>query len=194
MKRILFVTLFAMLLAVPATFAQNSSSDYNHGYVGGFFDYFRLNHASQNFYGVGGRVGFNVASHVALEADGAYDWKQNLNGVGAVPGFNGVDFTGSNLRLVHASFGPKFQFGSSGPIRAFVFAKGGILNYNFNTTTSGTFSGIVHGDTNGVFMPGGGIEAYAGWFGIRADIADEMVFSDGTHQNLRITIGPHIRF
>ncbi len=193
MKRILLVTLFA-LLAMPALFAQNGSSDWNHGYFGAYFDYMRLNHADTNFYGVGGRIGFNVHPNVAFEADGAYDWKRNVNGVGAVPGFDNVDFTGSKLRLVHASFGPKFQFGTSGPIRAFVFAKGGILNYNFSNTVSGTFSGIAHGDTNGVFYPGGGIEAYAGWFGLRADIGDEIVFSSGAHNNLRVTIGPHIRF
>jgi hypothetical protein len=190
MKRILLVTVFA-LLAMPALFAQSSSSDWNHGYFGVFANYDRLGYADANYYGVGGRVGFNVHPHVALEAGGAYDWERNFGDVGTLP-------TGTarpRVKLVHADFGPKFQFGSSGPIRAFVFTKGGILNYSTNSTFTGTVSGVRTGDTNGVFYPGGGLEAYAGWFGIRGDVGDEMVFSGGdVHHNLRITIGPHIRF
>jgi len=193
MKRILMVTLVA-LLATPAVFAQDDDSTYNRGYVGAFFNYMRLAHADRNFYGVGGRVGFNVHPNIALEVDGAYDWRQNFGDVLTVPDFDGGNLQGSRLRLVHASFGPKFQFGTTGPIRAFVFAKGGILNYNTSETVGGTFSGLRNGDTNGVFFPGGGIEGYVGWFGIRADIGDEIVISDNANHNFRLTIGPHIRF
>lgn len=179
--------LFA-LLAMPALYAQDDS-DWNHGYFGAFFNYTRLDFSDTNYYGVGGRVGFNVHPNVALEADGAYDWERDLEGFGPLP-----DGDTARLRLVHASFGPKFQFGTSGPVRAFVFAKGGILNYSTSGTFTGTIGGITDGDTNGVFYPGGGLEFYAGWFGLRADIGDEISFSDGANHKLRITVGPHIRF
>lgn len=189
MKRIVLVTLFA-LLAMPALFAQSDSSDWNHGYFGAFFNYDRLGYANANYYGVGGRIGFNVHPNIAFEADGAYDWERNFGDLGALP----TTTTRPRVKLVHFDFGPKFQFGTSGPIRAFVFAKGGILNYSTSGTFTGTINGVNTGDTNGVFYPGGGLEAYAGWFGIRGDIGDEIVFSGTTHHNLRITIGPHIRF
>ena len=42
--------------------------------------------------------------------------------------------------------------------------------------------------------PAGGVEFYAGPFGIRAEVGDLMYFRDGVHNNLRIAAGPSIRF
>jgi hypothetical protein len=45
-----------------------------------------------------------------------------------------------------------------------------------------------------LFYPGGGIELFAGRFGIRAEAGDEMYFDRGANHNLKFTIGPQIRF
>ena len=44
------------LALAPTVFAQNRTD----GELGVFFNYTRLAHSSTNFYGIGGRVGFNV--------------------------------------------------------------------------------------------------------------------------------------
>jgi len=71
-----------------------------------------------NFYGIGGRIGANVHPHIQLEAEGAYDFEQNVN---SQINLGNVSFTSqrSNLRMIHFLFGPKFQVGTSGPVRLF---------------------------------------------------------------------------
>jgi len=45
-----------------------------------------------------------------------------------------------------------------------------------------------------VFYPGGGAEAFLGPIGFRLDVGDEIYFNDRAHHNLRVTVGPTIRF
>jgi len=193
MKKITLLLVAALCLtAVPALFAQD------HVEVGVFADYVRLHHADDaNFWGVGGRVGFNVTPHVQLEADMAYDFERQFTNT-----FNNggtTTFTQSNgLRLLHGSFGPKIHT-NLGPVRAFVFAKGGFLNFGVSgqnvgngfTTQVGNF---ITGDTNGVFYPGGGLEFFAGPIGLRVEAGDLMYFDRGANHNLSLTFGPTFRF
>ena len=61
--------------------------------------------------------------------------------------------------------------------------------------TFGTFpTQLENTDLNGVFYPGGGIEFFLGPIGIRADAGDEIYFDRGAQNNLKITVGPTIRF
>ncbi|HEY0565880.1 MAG TPA: hypothetical protein VGC88_09870 [Terriglobales bacterium] len=203
MKRVLFAILSAMLAVPVAAFAQNN--DYNHAEVSAFGDYFRANGANTNLFGVGGRLGFAVNPHVKLEVDGAYDFAHNVSNdvTGLCPGGVSTTTTPScgtstvGLRATHFSFGPKFQIGTHQGLRAFVFAKGGFVRFAASNVpvTFGNFPTELRGtDLNGVFYPGGGIEAFAGWFGFRGDVGDEIFFDRGAHSNLRITFGPVIRF
>jgi len=186
MKRIVLVTLFALALA-PGLFAQN------HGVLGAFFEYTRLANTDTNFYGVGGRIGFNVAKHVQFEAEGGYDFEQrftlNANSAGA-PVFIGQR---AGVRMVHGLFGPKLQIGTKS-LRLFVTAKGGLINFSTATGFQTQIKDIPDGDTDAVFYPGGGVEMYLGPLGLRAEIGDEIWFANSTNHNLRITFGPQIRF
>ena len=128
MKRILGA-LAAFLLAAPI--AALAQGEYNHAEVGVFGDYFRVGADSQtalrqqNLLGVGGRVGFAVHPNIKLEVDGAYDFEHSTIDNfcdNLIPPNCGSTRVG--LRATHFSVGPKFQFGRSSPIRAFVFAKG----------------------------------------------------------------------
>ncbi len=187
MKRIALVVILAMI-AAPALLAQQTP-DKDHGEIGVFFDGLRLHHANDtNFYGFGGRVGFNVHPNVQLEAEMAYDFARNFT----VTTTNATTTT-TSLRMINGLFGPKFQIGTRA-VRAFVTVKGGILNFSTNHNLSGQITGINGGDTNGVFYPGGGLEFYASHFGLRAEIGDEMYFDNGANHNLRFTVGPQIRF
>lgn len=66
--------------------------------------------------GVGGRAAFNVRSNVQIEAEMAYDFKGNFSTTFS-DGIN-TQFVDTNLRTLHALFGPKFGT-SGGPVRLF---------------------------------------------------------------------------
>jgi hypothetical protein len=185
MKLHALVIAFALAFS-PGLLAQNS------GEVGAFFDYTRLANVSTNFYGVGGRIAFNMAKNVQLEAEMAYDFQRDLdcNSIG-----HGVTCFSSNttLHMIHGAFGPKFQVGT-GAVRAFFTLKGGLLNFSTSSSFPTQIDTIRGGDTNGVFYPGGGVELFAGRIGVRGEIGDEIWFNHGANHNLRITVGPQIRF
>ena len=146
MKRIIFFAVFCLSLAAPSwMFAQ----EYNHGEVGVFADYFRLSRTSPNinFVGLGGRVGFNVASHIALESEMSYDFKRNFTSFFS----NGatIQFVNSNTRPLSALFGPTLRAGSSGPFRAFITGKVGFVNFSTsNQNASAGFQGALGGVTS----------------------------------------------
>lgn len=194
MNRLVLVLLLCVGMLLPlSAFAQNNSDNLNHGEIGVFFNYTRLEHANANMYGVGGRLGFNVHPNVQLEGEMAYDFERKFNDTVTLPGGGGTATQVSPLRLVHGLFGPKFQFGT-GAFRPFVTVKGGLLNFSTRTSVGGAISAIPNGDTNGVLYPGGGIEGFLGPVGIRIEAGDEIYFDNGANHNFRLAAGPQFRF
>jgi hypothetical protein len=194
MKRCLGLLIASMFLAVPMMVAQSS----DHVEVGVFVDYFRLNNKAapvSNFLGLGGRAAFNLNASVQLEAEMAYDFKKSYTSTFS----NGVTTATVNtsFRTLHGFFGPKFQTGS-GPFRVFVTGKVGFDNFSINhqDAQSGFVNtvGLTNGATYFAVYPGGGIEAFAGPIGLRAEIGDDIYFQGGAHNNLRVTFGPQLRF
>lgn len=200
MKRFAILGVFTLCFAViaPAASAQatTSSDDKNHGNFGIYFDFTRLQPASLNLFGVGGRVGFNIRKHVVLEGEMAYDFERNKTQTIS----NGVISTTvrSNVRALNGLFGLKIQ--STGSFRYFGLIKGGFVNFGVGgPVTAGVINnqinGIVDGDTNMVVYPGAGVEWNHGWWGIRLEAGDEIMFlSNSTTNNIRATFGPQIRF
>jgi opacity protein-like surface antigen len=199
MKRIAIVCALAMCVAAfaPAALAQTTSTDdKNHGNLGVFFDFTRLSDAQLNMLGVGGRFGFNIKKHVVLEAEMAYDFERSKTQTITT----GVITTTvrSNLRMLHALFGPKIQ--TTGPIRFFGMVKGGFVNFGVGgPVTAGAINNqigtIVDGDTKAAIYPGGGMEFNVGWLGFRVEAGDEIIFmNNSTSNNFRATFGPQIRF
>ena len=197
MRKIALITVLTLGVGlVPAAFAQN------HGEVGAFFDYFRLHTTDTNHYGVGGRLSFNVHSNVQLEAEMAYDFARSFNEGFTCTGTSCTGTGGTNrtrLRILHGLFGPKLQTGGEA-VRAFLTVKGGFINFRLDNrpATFGTFTSSVDNlrtdNVNGVVYPGGGVEFYLGPIGIRGEAGDEIYFNHGAHNNLRVAIGPNIRF
>jgi hypothetical protein len=195
MKRFAILCALALCFAAiaPAASAQDNK---NHGNFGVYFDYTRLQNTSLNMFGVGARLGINVHPHVVMEGEMAYDFERNKTSTIT----SGVTTTTvrSNLRLLHALFGPKIQ--TTGPVRVFALLKGGFVNFGVGgPVTAGAINNqignIVDGDTNGVFYPGGGVEFNVGWLGFRVEAGDEIMFlNHGTQNNFRATFGPQIRF
>jgi hypothetical protein len=104
----------------------------------------------------------------------------------------------SNLRPLTALFGPKFQ--TSGPVRAFVTAKAGFVEFSYSnnapsgSTFTSAFSQFGNSSTHFAAYPGGGIEASAGPLGLRIEAGDEIWVNNGAYNNLRVTFGPTLRF
>lgn len=192
MKRFaLLIATFAIILSGQTVRAQD------HGEIGAFVDYFRLHQTGSNFVGLGGRAAINVSPYVQVEAEMSYDFNRVFT-----EGF--ADTTGtittqpSNLRVLHGLFGPKIQ--TKGPVRVFVTVKGGFTNFRFDTRPASfsTFTSSVDNlrtdNVSGALYPGGGVEAFLGPFGLRADVGDEIIFSNRAHHNWKVTFGPQIRF
>lgn len=180
----------ALTALAPAVLAQEE-----HGEFGVYADMTRLHHLNNyNFWGIGGRLGFNLSRWAQLEGDFAYDFAQQF----AAP--NGTVLTTNtvgNLRLLHGMAGPKFQIGI-GPVKAFVVLKGGFMNFGVSGVSGAAFRNQVGdvpaGNTDGVFYPGAGVEFFAGRVGLRAEVGDEMYFDNGANHNLKISFGPQFRF
>jgi hypothetical protein len=198
MKRLAILGALALCVAslAPAAQAQSTVDDKNHGSIGAFFNYTRLQPADLNMFGVGARLGINVRKHVVIEAEGAYDFERSRTQTittGVV-----TSTVRSNLRMLHFLAGPKIQ--TTGPIRFFGVLKGGIVNFGVGgPVTAGVINNqintIVDGDTKAVVYPGGGVEFNVGWLGLRMEAGDEIMFlNNGAQNNFRATFGPQIRF
>lgn len=194
MKRIAITAVIALAVALvtPALFAQEE-----HGEAGVYVDMTRLHHLGDtNFWGVGGRVAFNLNKYAQLEGNMAYDFERTFTST--APGTSTLTFQRTGLRLLDGFFGPKIQTGI-GPVKLFGFAKGGFLN--FSTSNKGAASGftgaissVPSGDTNGAFLPGGGIEFFSHHIGLRAEVGDMMYFDNGANHNLVFNVGPQFRW
>jgi len=195
--------------APPPQYAQNPpnhSWDNNHGSIGIYGDLFRVSPSggsAGNFLGLCGRVGFNVHPNIALEAEMNYDFEKNYTAINTGNNSGSVTSTtvSSRTRPLTALFGPKFQFGTSGPFRAFVTGKVGFTEFSHSSTTtvsgdtfSNSFDQFGGGTTHFAAYPGGGIEGFFGPIGLRVEAGDQMYFNNGTYNNLRVTFGPEIRF
>ncbi|HWG58216.1 MAG TPA: hypothetical protein VN661_04130 [Candidatus Acidoferrales bacterium] len=184
----------AGVVIVPGAFAQ----DTDHAEIGVFANLFRLQATKTNVVGVGGRLSVNVNPYVQLEGEMAYGFDQAFNSNFATTG-GAVSVQRSHFRVIDGLFGPKLQT-NRGPVRLFVTAKGGFIHFGFGSgaVTPGSFTGEVGGlesdNMNAVFYPGGGAEAFWGPIGLRLDVGDEIYFNNGAHNNLRVAIGPTIRF
>lgn len=201
MKRIAILSALALCLAMIAPRASAQESDNkNHGNFGIYWDFNRLGGIQgthPNMMGVGGRLGINVTRHVVMEGEMAYDFERTVTNLSS--GVTGITTTSTTrLRMLHGLFGPKIQ--TTGPVRVFALLKGGFVNFGVGgPVTAGTINNqignIVDGNTDGVFYPGGGVEFNIGWLGIRGEAGDEIMFlNNGAQNNLRVTIGPQIRF
>jgi hypothetical protein len=200
MKRVfLIATLTALLTAPSWMVAQEGHGDYNHGSVGIFADYFRFaptSNSHTNFVGFGARAAFNANRLVQLEAEMNYDFERNFTTINNNGG--NTSFSTTRLRPLTGFFGPKFQ--TPGPFKFFVTGKVGFINFTRtgSAVTPGTVGNAISGvggpGTHFAVYPGAGIEGFWGPFGLRAEVGDEVYFSNGTYNNLRVTFGPQLRF
>ena len=196
MKLYLGIMLATLFIGVPMLLAQESEH-MDHVELGAFVNYYRLSDPgpTRNFIGLGGRAAFGIRPSIQMEAEMAYDFKRNYTTT-FTNGVTNADVT-SRLRTLHGFFGPKFQTGS-GAFRAFVTGKVGFDNFSVtgaNAPAGFTNSvGLGTGATYFALYPAAGIEAFAGPIGLRLEAGDDIFFNGGAHNNLRVTLGPQLRF
>jgi hypothetical protein len=195
MKRFAFLLLFAGWL-VPLASAQETE----HVQVGVFADYLRLGQTETNFGGLGARLGVVAFHSLKLEGEMSYDFDQAFTEQFTDSTTGSITVRRTGLRILHGEFGPKVNLGEHWHVHPFVTLKGGFVNFRINNApaTLGTFFSSVDNlrrkNVDGVLYPGGGLEGHLGPVGVRLDVGDEMYFNHGTHNNLRIALGPYIRF
>lgn len=201
MKRIFGLAMVAILVTAPSWLMAQEGGNYDHASVGIFADYFRFdpnsNVKATNFIGFGARAGFNVSHHVSLEGEMNYDFERNYT---SVCNNNCVttSFTTTRLRPLTGLFGPKFE--TPGPFKFFVTGKVGFINFTETTaavtpgTVGNAISGVGGAGTHFAVYPGAGVEGFWGPFGLRLEAGDEVYFSNGTYNNLRVSFGPQFRF
>jgi len=191
MKRLVVFLVFCAVVAAPRALAQD------HLAVGAYADYFRVSQTDTNFAGLGARLGVGLSRHLMLEAEMSYDFDKAFTETFTSGGT--VTVQRSNYRLLHGLIGPKLALGHSN-FHPFVTLKGGFLKTTFDARPANldTFFSSVDNlrahDVMGVFYPGGGLEGRVGPIGLRLDVGDEIYFSGGAHNNLRVAFGPYIRF
>jgi hypothetical protein len=194
MKRIVLLLVILAFGSTPALRAQD------HGQIGAFGDYYWLNATHTSFGGLGARISASAWKYIHLEGELAYDFDQSFNEGFTNPATNVVIVQRSDLRLLRAEFGPKFE--TPGPMKLFVTVKGGVDNFHFNPApvTFANFGDsaapLRAGTTDGVLYLGTGVEGFIGPVGVRLDVGDDMYFNGATHanNNLRISFGPQFRF
>jgi len=201
-----FLSIASMLVAQTTRPSENNQT-FNHGELGVYGDMFRVAPSGApavNYLGLGGRVGINTGAHVALEAEMNYDFEQNYSTTSG-SGVTSHTYT-SKVRPITGLFGPKFQFGTSGPFRAFVEAKGGFIDFTTSCNApagSGacftqSLAGFGGSSTHFAAFPGGGIEGFWGPLGIRVEAGDELWYNGynggNVYNNLRVTFSPTFRF
>ena len=185
------IAILALALLAPAVMAQEE-----HGEFGVFADYTRFHNLNnQNFWGVGGRLAFNLNRYAQLEGSMAYDFERNFTT--ETPGVTG-SFRNTKFRILNGLFGPKLQTGA-GPFKLFGTVKAGFDNFSVTQTAIGrgfvsSISNVPSVDTHFALYPGGGVELFAKHIGVRAEVGDEMYWENGANHNLKFTIGPQFRW
>jgi hypothetical protein len=190
MKRSALLAVFTLMIVAPGWVHAQTE---NHVAVGGFGEYYRFDQGSTiNFVGAGGRVGFYVNPWASIEGEVSYDFERNQTNFFS----NGVttSFATTRTRPLHGLFGPKFNFGT-GNANIFATGKVGFVNFaSSNQSVAQAFGNVDAGNTRFALYPGVGAEGFWGHFGLRAEVGDEIYFSGGARNNLKVSLGPQVRF
>lgn len=197
MKCFVVSAVLVLCFASPSfMFAQALKGD--HVEVGAFADYFHVDRTnpSLNYAGLGGRLAFNLRPSVQIEGEMAYDFDRSFTNTFT----NGIteQLVPSKTHILHGLFGPKFQTGS-GPFRVFVTGKVGLISFTTNTQNApqgfkSALGAVGNGNSKFALYPGGGVEGFAGPFGLRLEVGDDIYFDNGARNNFRVTFGPTFRF
>jgi hypothetical protein len=183
-----------MLATLSSSFAQKRIE------AGVFIDYLNISETSTNNFGLGGRFGYRVHRDVMLEAELAYDYGINFDEAYLnITNGHVAAIERTSIGVTQGLFGPKLQ-PSGGGFRPFVTLEGGFVNFRLSPSllpdsdVASAIFGLRSSSLNAAIYPAAGVEASLGPVGLRFELGDEIYFNNGTHNNLRITFGPILKF
>ena len=192
---------FALIAFALALFATSSSAFAQKRIEAGvFLDYLGISQTSTNNFGLGARFGYRIHRDVLLEGELAYDYGINFDeAYRNIANGNIAAVERTSIGVTQGLFGPKLQ-PSGGGFRPFVTLKGGFVDFRLSPSllpygdVASAILGLRTSNLNAAIYPAAGVEATLGPMGLRLEAGDEIYFNNGTHNNLRITFGPLLRF
>jgi hypothetical protein len=183
-----------ILLLVPSSFAQKRME------VGAFLDYLSISQTGTSNFGLGGRFGYRAHRHMMIEGELAYDYGINFDEtfLNIVNG-NIAAIERTSIGVTHGLIGPMLE-PAHGGLRPFITFKGGFMDFRLSpsllpqSSLVSTIFGLRTSSLSAAIYPAGGVEATLGPVGLRLEAGDEIYFNNGSHNNLRVTFGPIVRF
>lgn len=192
MRQLILIGLLVCFVARVA-FAQSRLE------AGVFLDSLSISQTNTNNFGLGGRFGYRVHHDVQLEGELAYDYGVNFKeAYRNITTGNVAAIENTSIGVTNFLAGPKLQ--PKGGFRPFATLKAGFMDFRLAPSLlpySNLVSPILGLRTSSLtfaLYPAAGVEATLGPVGLRLEFGDEMYFNSGTHNNLRITFGPILRF
>ena len=193
MQKLTFALAAIALTWPPSLLAQKRIE------AGVFLDYLGISRTKTTNFGLGARFGHRLHRNVMLEGELAYDYGVSFDEayVNLATG-NIIAIERTSIGVTHLLIGPKFE--PYGRFRPFATIKTGFIDFRLSPSllpysrVVSTILGLRTSNVNPAIYPGGGIEAAIGPVGLRLEFGDEIYFNSGAHHNLRITLGPTLRF
>jgi hypothetical protein len=168
--------------------------------VGIFLDSLSISQTSTNNFGLGARFGYRIHPSIMLEGELAYDYGLNFDETYRdITNGDIIAIAHTSVGVTHSLFGPRIER-SSGHFHPFATLKAGFIDFRlspgllpYSSIVSSVF-GLRTSNLNAALYPAAGLAATIGPLGLRFEAGDELYFNQGTHNNLRITFGPFLRF
>jgi hypothetical protein len=193
-KFVPIIPIFLLILTSSPLFAQKRVE------LGAFIDYLNISQTSTNNFGLGGRFGYRIHSHVMMEGELAYDYGINFDeAYRNIANGNLTAIERTSIGVTHGLFGPMLE-PAKGRLRPFATFKAGFMDFRLSPSLlpySNLASAVLAlrtSNLNAAIYPAVGAEASLGPVGLRLEGGDEIYFNSGAHNNLRITFGPIVRF
>jgi len=193
-KVVLLATFFVLCVCSSPGFGQSRVE------AGVYLDYLGISQTNTNNFGLGARFGYRAHRHLMLEGEFTYSYGVNFKEAYLNIANGSVTAIGqSSIGVTDVLFGPMLQ-PAHGHLRPFATMKAGWLDFRLSPSLvpySGVVSsalGIRTSNVDAALYPGGGVEAVLGPVGLRLEFGDVIYFNGGGHNNLRISLGPVLRF
>lgn len=190
----LTIVAFLLCASSPLLSAQKKME------AGLFLDYLSISQTSTNNFGLGARLGFRVHPDVMMEGELAYDYGINFQqAYRNVANGNLGAIKNTSIGVTDGLFGPTLVR-ASGRLHPFVTLKGGFMDFRLSpslipySTLADKVAGLRSSNLNAAMYPAAGVEPAWGPLGLRLEMGDALYFNSGAHNNLRITLGPILRF
>jgi hypothetical protein len=194
MRSVARILLTLIAVGMSASFAQQRVE------IGVFLDSLSISQTNTNNFGLGARFGYRVHHNLMLEGELAYDYGLNFEeAYRNITTGNITAIEHSSIGVTQGLFGPTLE-PSHGAFRPFVTFKGGFVDFRLSPSLlpysdiTSAVPGLRTSNFNAAIYPAVGLEATLGPLGLRIELGDEVYFNRGSHNNLRITFGPILRF